>query len=262
MIKLVALDLDGTLLMEDHTIPDDVVAVLQEAASRGVKFAIATGRSFTSSKIFAERLGIDCACICYNGGMVRRMDGSVVLAEPLSAEQVAAITSFCKEKGLYFQCYDLDSILVEKICDWTHRDNDTHLSVVRELGDITKVEPFPSPKMVVFGSEGDLEDALAQLQQRFGDSCHMALSLSFILEVTRKGTTKQTMLARYAELCGIRQEEVMAVGDHLNDLEMVSWAGIGVAVGNAVPGLKEAADCIMTQERSYGVAEAIRKFCL
>ncbi|MBQ3107828.1 MAG: HAD-IIB family hydrolase, partial [Firmicutes bacterium] len=190
MIKLVSLDLDGTLLMEDHTIPDAVVATLQEAAARGTKFAIATGRSFTSAKLFADRLGIDCACICYNGGMVRRMDGSIVLSEPLDAGQVAAITAFCKEKGLYFQCYDPDSILVEKICHWTHMDNDTHLSVVRELGDISKVAPFPSPKMVVFGSEGALDDALHQLQQRFGDSCHMALSLSFILEVTRTGTTK------------------------------------------------------------------------
>jgi len=82
------------------------------------------------------------------------------------------------------------------------------------------------------------------------------------VEVTRKGTTKQTMLARYAELCGIRQEEVMAVGDHLNDLEMVAWAGTGVAVGNAVPGLKEAADYVTVRERSYGVEEAVKHFCL
>ncbi len=100
------------------------------------------------------------------------------------------------------------------------------------------------------------------LETLLGDQLYMAKSKEYLLEMMPKDVSKQKALIRFAQSLEIRREEVMACGDNTNDIEMLEWAGLGVAVANAVPELKNGADYVAEARRSFGVAEAVKKFVL
>ena len=262
MIKLIALDLDDTLLMPDCTIPDEVVSVLRAAAGRGVDVVIATGRIYPSAKLYAGRVGSGCPIICYNGAMIRRIGEKPLYTEQLDPGLMHRIALFCKERDLYLQMYDQDDIVVEKICEATLADPDAEMTEIRVIRDLTKAELAPSPKMMILDDPGKIVSIERELKHDFGEELYIAASKDYLLEMMPKGVSKKNSLARYAQSRGIRREEVMACGDNTNDIEMVEWAGTGVAVANAVPQLKAAAAYVAVQERSYGVAEAVKRFVL
>lgn len=259
MIRLIALDLDDTLLMPDCTIPSDVISVLQRADSQyGVRIVIATGRIYPSAKIYAEQLGTKSHIICYNGAMIREIGKEPLYTAELDPDLIRRIAVFCRERDLYLQMYHEDRIVVEKICDKTLADPDSKVTDIVEIGDLTKAELFPSPKMMIFDAPEKLNQIRRELDHLFSDELYIAMSKEYLLEMMPKGVSKKNTLKRYAKSLGIGREEVMACGDNTNDMEMVKWAGAGVAVANAVPELKAAADYIASEERSYGVAEAVR----
>lgn len=262
MIKIIALDLDDTLLLPDCTIPKETVSVLQKAAKYGVKVVIATGRIYPSAKIYAEEIGTECPIICYNGAMIRENREGILFSAGLSPALIHQIAVFCKQNDLYLQLYSEDKIVVEKICDKTLADPDSKVTDIIEIGDLTKGKLDPSPKMMIFDDPTRLKVIQQELENRFSDQLYIATSKEYLLEMMPKGVSKKNTLKRYAESLGIRREEIMACGDNTNDLEMVEWAGTGVAVANAVPELKTAADYISSEERSYGVAEAVRNLVL
>lgn len=262
MIKLIALDLDDTLLMEDCTIPDEVVDTLKEAEKRGVKVVIATGRIFPSAKGYAVRLGTDSPIICYNGAMIRTPEGDVIQAYEHSPEDLHEIAVFAKEHELYMQAYAEDEIVVEKTVDKTLIDPDSKATGIREVGDLTETVFLPSPKLMFFDTPERLAEIRPVFEERFPNRFYAATSKEYLLEIMPKGVSKRNTLERYASSCGISADEVMACGDNTNDREMVEWAGVGVSVGNGVASLKEIADYVAEAERSYGVKEAVEKFVL
>ena len=148
--------------------------------------------------------------------------------------------------------------MVEKICDKTLADPDSKVTDIVKIGDLTKAELFPSPKMMIFDAPEKLNQIHRELDQLFLNELYIATSKEYLLEMMPKGVSKKNTLERYAKSLGIGRKEIMACGDNTNDMEMVKWAGVGVAVANAVPELKAVADYVASKERSYGVAEAVR----
>ncbi len=262
MIRMIALDLDDTLLMEDLSVPQDVIDALGRASAMGAKVVVATGRIFPSARRYAEMLGSDSPVVCYNGSMIRSPEGEVIMASQHEPEDIRAVAAFCHEHGLYLQAYAQDEIVVERTVDKTLADPDSKATAIREMGDLTKADLLPSPKMMIFDTPERLAEIRPLLEQRFPDRFYLATSKDYLLEIMPKGVSKRNTLARYAESCGICREEVMACGDNTNDIEMVEWAGLGVSVANGVEELKQAADYISANERSYGVKEAVERFVL
>ena len=262
MIKLIALDLDDTLLMPDCTIPDEAVAVLKRAADMGIKVVISTGRIFPSARMYAQRLGTNCPIICYNGAMIREPDGDTIMSVQHSPEDIRQVALFCKKHGLYLQAYAEDDIVVEKTVEKTLIDPDSKTTNIRELGDLTKAELLPSPKMMFFDTPERLAEIRVEFEKEFPDRFYIATSKEYLLEIMPKNVSKKNTLEKYATSCGITEDEVMACGDNTNDKEMVEWAGLGVSVANGVPELRAAADYIAEKERSFGVIEAVEKFVL
>ena len=119
-----------------------------------------------------------------------------------------------------------------------------------------------SPKALLIGEPDTVEDMIADISEAMGGRLNFIRSSRSYVEVLVPGVSKGEGLKLLADKLGIDSSEVMACGDNMNDMAMVTWAGTGVAVANAVPALKEAADYVASQERSYGVAEAVRKFVL
>lgn len=264
MIKIIATDLDNTLLSKQKVIPESTAALLHKATEQGVLTAVATGRCFPSALQAARTIGARTPVICYNGSIIKWGDtGEVISAAYIQPEEIRPVAAFCKQEGLYLQCYDLDDVIIcEEDCPGLRRDPDMAVVGFRAIGDYQTYDKLaPTPKMLIVEQPEKVPARLAQLEQLFPnlDYCQ---STSYLIEVIPKNAGKGRALEKLAAMMGVKQEEVMALGDNTNDLTMLRWAGLGVVVANGVEAVKREADYVCEKERSEGVEEALLKFVL
>lgn len=270
MIKMIALDLDNTLLMKDLTVPQDTIDVLRAAAEKGVHVVIASGRMRAAAKRYADVIGTADAIVCCNGAEIYDAEDKLIYNAAVPADLVKELVLLCEEKDIYVQLYWGDDIVIEKWNDKTEGYPDAHNQPVIETGSWSdaaagKVEGVTmqaSPKALLIDSPENVGSVIKMVSEGMNGRLNMIRSSEKYVEVLMPGVSKAEGLKLLAEKFGIEREEVMACGDNMNDMEMVVWAGTGVAVNNAVPALKEAADYVSSAERSHGVAEAVRKFVL
>ena len=264
MIKLIATDLDNTLLDEQGQIPESTAALLRQAAQKGVLTAVATGRCYPSAKGAAGIIGAQTPIICYNGSLIKRGDTGAVLAQTyIEPQQIRAVSAFCHQNELYLQLYDYDDvILCEQDCEGLRVDPDLQVVGFREIGDYrTCPDLHPTPKMLIVEKPEKVPARLLELENAFSDLA-FCQSQPWLIEVMPQNAGKGLAVAKLAEIFGVEQAEVMTLGDNTNDLPMIRWAGLGVAVGNAVEALKAEADYVCSAQRSLGVEEALKKFVL
>jgi len=263
MIRLIATDLDNTLLDKDGKVPPETVAALAEAEKKGVVVTVATGRSFASARGVAEMIGGNGLAICYNGSQIRRLaDGAVLYSGCVDKDVQQAIIEFVHERGLYLQMYDNDEIVVETLRLDKHNDPDLHFASHREVGDFLQEPLFDTPKMMIAANPAEVPVLQAELEEMFAGRIFCAQSEPHLIEIMPAAVNKGTALAALCQEFGIRREEVMALGDNTNDMHLLQAAGLAVAVANAVPRLQEYADYVCKGERSEGFREAIEKFIL
>lgn len=261
MIKLIALDLDNTLLQKDNTIHPRTLALLKACAGAGITIVIATGRLYNSAEKYARQIGPGCKILCYNGCLITEADGKALFAAELSVATMKKVVSFCQERGLYCQFYKDHKILVERVCEGTTIDPDLANTTAIEVGRFENYDFQPSPKAMIVAPPEKVAAYQRELDAYLSGGAYLAQSQPYLIEIMPKGVNKASSLALLCRRLGIAQSEVMACGDNTNDAEMVSWAGTGVAVANAIDSLKKAASYVCRAERSLGVAEAIEKFC-
>ena len=263
MIKLIATDLDNTLLDRQGQVPQSTLDVLALARKKGVRVAVVTGRSFASAGGIAALLGEHTPVICYNGSMI--LDAAT--REPIYASYVARdlvqeILRFAKENDLYVQLYDHDVIVVEKLRLDRHPDPDLRFASYREVGCFDKIEPFDTPKILLATDPTLVPETQRRLEALYGDRAYFAQSEKHLIEVMAKESHKGNAIIRLAEYLEITTDEIMGCGDNTNDIPLLKNTGIAVAVANAVPALKQVATYICRGERSEGFNEAVRKFVL
>jgi len=262
MIKLIATDLDNTMLTSRGGVAASSVRLLRKCANAGVAFAIATGRSLYSAEAIAEKVGVEHWSICYNGALITNTrTGETISDDWLDEKTVREIVAFCHERGLYMQMYDDNVITVEKLQLDQHPDPDLAFAPHREIGDFLKMPFFPTPKILV-AAGSRVPEVQNEMQAIFGDRVYLAQSESHLIEIMAAGTDKGAALMRLASRLGIDRSEIIALGDNTNDLPLLQAAGVSVAVANSVDVLKQAATYIAAGERSRGFDEGIRKFVL
>ena len=263
MIKLIATDLDNTLLDKDGSVPPETVAALAKAEEKGVTVTVATGRSFASARGVAEKIGGNGLAICYNGSQIRRLaDGMVLYSGCVDKDVQRGIIEFVHERGLYLQMYDNDEIVVETLRLDMHNDPDLKFASHREVGDFLKEPLFDTPKMMIAADPAEVPALQAELEEMFAGRIFCAQSEPHLIEIMPAAVNKGTALAALCQEMGIRREEIMALGDNTNDMHLLQAAGLAIAVANAVPRLQEYADYVCKGERSEGFREAIEKFIL
>ncbi len=262
MIKLIALDLDNTLLQKDLTIADKTLSLLKECAAKGVTIVIATGRLFYSAEKYAKQIGPNTKVLCYNGCLVTEADGTPIFSAQLTPAIMRKVADFAKTRDLYSQFYKDHKILVEKVTDGTTIDPDLANTTAIEVGNFDTYEFTPSPKAMIVAKPEDVPRYQAELKAELDHETYIAQSQPYLIEIMPDNINKAHSLEILCDKLGIKKEEVMACGDNTNDAEMVIWAGLGVAMANAVDSLKEVAEYVCKEERSLGVAEAIEKFVL
>ncbi len=263
-IKLAAFDIDDTLLNKDNELPETTLDALQKAHKNGVIITLVSGRAYPSAYKIAQMLSFNVPIICYNGAVIKEADNSApIFISYLEQKTVLQMVDYCHKYGLYLQMYDeQDNIVVEQINEKTLADPDYYNTNCREVDDFNKLKNIKTPKMMIFDKPDNIVRLQAELQSIFRERLYFTKSKSHLLEMMAPGVDKAVSLARFAEGRHCSAEEVMACGDNANDIEMVKWAGVGVAVANATPELKSVADYVCEYERSDGVAEAIEKFIL
>ena len=251
--RLLAMDLDKTLLMEDGSIPDEVIKRLRELNSEGVRIAICTGRVRTSAEHYAKLIG-GASIVSFNGSVIVSENGKKIESFiPLAL--VKEVIDFCYDNGVYVQLYDGETILVEKYTPELETDLDINFTRYEERGDLRRTELNPTPKMISLELSDRIDDVIIEMRERF-PQLTMANSSRYVIEIMPKGIDKGYGLSVIAEELGVDRKDIVAVGDSMNDLPMIEWAGTGVAVANADERLKKAADKVTEGKMSYGVLEA------
>lgn len=264
-IRLVAMDLDDTLLRDDWTISPRVVKAIQKAQALGVKMTIATGCMSISARPYAEQLDLDVPVITYHGAMIQQaLSGDVLFRCVIPSALATEIVQYVAGRGVYAQVYLKDRVITEQLNDWSLEYE--RIAKVRieqaDLSILLSHEAEGVEKILLMAGEAELDRLAPLLRRQYGEKVHITKSKPCFLEMTDSSVNKGVALAALAERLGIAQEDVMAIGDSYNDLEMIKYAGLGVAMGNARPEIQEQADIITASNEEDGVAEAIERYVL
>ncbi|RST76495.1 HAD family phosphatase [Siminovitchia acidinfaciens] len=263
MYKMVAIDLDDTLLTVDLIVSTGTIQAIQDAIDLGIVVTIATGRMFASAKNIAQHLGLNVPLITYQGALIKNIAGNEVLYERLIQPHVAhRLIEVAKENNLHLQVYQNDIL-------YTASDNE----FIRQYYDSVKVPYTVEPGLGKLADGGftkalfiDAPDYLDQLQielrAEFGGNAHVTKSKPFYLEITHPQANKGIALLHLAKKLGIDRSEIIGIGDSYNDMDLISTAGLGIAMGNGVEELKEKAAYITFSNNEEGVRHAIEKFVL
>ncbi|MCR4710503.1 MAG: Cof-type HAD-IIB family hydrolase [Clostridiales bacterium] len=258
MIKLIATDLDHTLLDLQGLVPEETKEYIRRAVDDGIFFAISTGRSIKSARGVAESIGAAYMAICYNGALViDPVNGVTIYENYLEEDIVRQIVDYAHEHDLYIQMYDEGTIVVEKLRLERHPDPDLRYADYREVGDFSTYPFFHTPKVLLACEPERVPVEQAALQEILGDRVYMAQSDAHLIEVVSGGVDKGIALENLAGYLGCTKDEIIAFGDNTNDLPLLKAAGTSVAVANAVPSVKEWASFIATKERSEGFNEGL-----
>lgn len=267
MIKLIAIDLDDTLLTDDKVITQRNKEALHYAHEKGIKVVLCTGRPYLAMKDLVTEIGLTSAddyIITYNGAQVRRAGtGDVVVENILTKTDVLTWYETLMAINLPLDAIDARYVLepenypVAYPSFYSERISNLETQTVdfANLPDDHKIN-----KMVICIDEEHLDRQLALLDPEFLANYSTFKSRTFLFEIVAKGVNKGNTLKRLGEELNIKPEEMLTIGDQENDLSMVQLAGIGVAMGNAVDSVKQAADYITSDNNSSGVAQAIYHF--
>ena len=264
--KLLALDVDGTLVTDTLVITEAAKKAIAQAVEQGVIVTLATGRMFRSALIFANELNLSAPLICYQGAMVRHSGtGETIFHQPVPFELARRFIELAQKKNLHVNAYVDDHIYVAAMTPEAKYYSDLARVPAEVVGNllnfIDRPEKAPT-KLVVVTDEDETLAVLNEFQAAFGHSLYVTRSHARFTEAVHPECSKGVALRALAKSLDIPIEQVMAMGDNLNDLPMLEAAGFSVAVANAGPGVKEKADFVTEGAVAAGVVEAINRFIL
>lgn len=264
--RLLALDLDGTIIGRDLVIPPGTIEALRAFQKQGGRVTIATGRTVRTTAPFADELGVDGPLICYQGALIQdHRSGQVLFHDPVPPALAVEAVNRLLDEGVYVHAYINDELYVprhgpEVELYQTFSSIKLAVHVVDDLAAVVR-EHAPT-KLLFIEDEDKVGPRLAGLQVHFVDRLHVVRSHAHFGELTALGCTKGRALAQLAAALNIPQAEVAAVGDQHNDVEMVGWAGLGLAVRTGPAELLAQAQALIDEPAQAGLAAAIRGYLL
>ena len=259
-IRLIAMDLDGTLVKGEQGVTPRVRRAIDDVRAAGIEITIATGRMFRSARRFATDLQVTLPIICYQGSLVRDpVTGVTHQHEVLPAGPAQAAVEFARQQGLHVNAYIDDELYMEADTPEGRFYAASSNVPITFVDDLAVAVTAGSTKLVFVMDEDRVLDAVADMDGRFGPAVQATRSHPRFAEVVRRDVNKGTALARVASVADVLLEQTMGIGDNLNDLDLVRAAGIGVAMGDGDPQVLAAADWITGSYEDDGVAQAIER---
>lgn len=257
-IKMIASDMDDTLLNSARQISERNLSAIKKVIDSGLVFTLATGRMYRSIKPFAKALGLDVPLISYNGALVKgAISEKVYACRPLKLATAIDVLKYCQEKDYYVQVYIDDELIVKEENEYSRMYSKISGVPVIAIGNqICNIEKAPYKLLVMTASE-DFTAAWQDIEQKFAGRLDVTSSKDNFLELMEPGVNKWVAVKELAESFNIKQEEIMCIGDSNNDLAMIENAGVGVAVANAKPQIQALAKLVTASNDNDGVALVI-----
>lgn len=262
MIKMIATDIDGTIFEWGKGFSPAVKACMKKLKDSGVKVVLVTGRMHSSAIHAADELNLGTPVISYQGALIKDCDNSTLFQKTLSADCAKSLIKWARENDIHINLYLNDKLYVENdneiikfYTDGKHIDYTVCNFDDLEIKDVNKILAI------------DLKDAekvtgwVNELKKSYPD-LYIVKSTPYFCEIC-SGEAKKSLGVQYlCDMWGLKPEEVLTIGDQNNDIDLVQAGGIGVAMGNGTPELKECADFITDTVENDGFVKAVEKFVL
>lgn len=264
MYKLIAVDMDGTLLREDKTISDRTKHAIARAIEKGVKVVLASGRPMEGLERYLEELCLvseDDYVMSFNGSVIQNVKTKAIVSKNiLKGSDLKKLYALSREIGVNIHAFTKQGCITPVMNEYTRLEGRINGIEVHEVdfNDIDENEDVI--KVMFIDPEPVLVEAMKKIPDSIYDEFTVVRSAPYFLEFLNRVSSKGTGVKALANYLGIKQEEVICIGDAGNDLDMIQFAGLGVAMGNAFEEVKEAADYITCNNDEDGVAHVIEKF--
>ncbi|QHT64011.1 HAD family phosphatase [Paenibacillus lycopersici] len=255
---LIALDIDGTLLTDGHVLTAGVREAVREAHERGAEIVLCTGRGPANAIPVLDELGLAGTMITHNGAAtVDSASRSVLHQYSIAAAEMARFRAYCLQAKLHFDINTAFEMLIEGITPEARRMYERYGAnpVMRQAD-----APLPEGlvKFTLFGDMAELDRVEAEWNGWSHGLQHIR-SGDYFIDVQHKEASKGTALRQLAQLRGVDHSRVMAIGNYFNDVGMLTFAGLGVAVANSPDAVKDAANAVTRSNEEDGVAHALRE---
>ncbi|ANE45058.1 hypothetical protein SY83_00195 [Paenibacillus swuensis] len=240
--KLIALDMDGTLLNETLEVSEENREWIGKAMDAGITVCLSTGRGYSSALPYAEDLGLHTPMVLVNGSEIWEAPDKVLKREYMDLEAVRQLRTIAVERGVWYWAYAVTGVYNRE--NWPESEE--------------------GEEWLKFGYYEQNTPVLDDVKAQLDPFRHYEITNSSPdnIEINPPGVSKATGLEEVCKLLGIQMSQVVAMGDSLNDIAMIRAAGLGVAMGNAQNVVKEAADVVTLHHNEHGVAHAIKEFVL
>ena len=237
------------------------VAALEAARDAGIHVVVATGRMFRSVLPYAETAGIATPLVCYQGAaVVDPRTREWLLHEPIPLALAREAIEAVQSEGFGLNCYVDDDLYVASVTDHARAYADFQSLPLHEVGDLLAWIERPPTKLVVVADPDALDVLRPRLEAGFGNRLFIAKSLPYFLELASPAISKGSGLAFVSQHLGFTAAQTVAFGDGENDLELIDWAGYGIAVENGHVALKARADWTCPGPAEEGVAQVIEAY--
>lgn len=263
MYKLIAIDMDGTLLREDKTISDKTREAVMTARKKGVKIVLATGRPIEGITDYLTYLGLnsdDDYAVTFNGAVVQSVKKRIISETLMTGAELRELYSLSRKLNVHIHAFSHEGCITPENSKYTQTEafynrisiNTVSFDAMADDAEIIKVMLVDEPEI--------LDAAICKIPAEYYDKYTVVKSAPYFLEFLNKDANKGAGVKLLAKSLNIKQDEIICIGDAGNDLHMIKYAGMGVAMDNAFPEIKAAADYITYSNEEDGVAHVIDKF--
>lgn len=262
-IKWLVTDMDGTLLNSRKEISSRNREAIRRAMQKGIGVTFATGRMHASAEKFARRLGIQLPLISCNGALIKYCDGETVDQTFVDPETVRELIELSLERQWHIQWYIDDQLCLDRYEPgmWIGYENLENIKVREAKGDLDTFSKGVT-QLVLLDREARMKKISSEIHERFGDRLFMTTASDYAIDILSKGINKAVGIDCIAKRHGISASEIMVIGDSPNDVDMMQYAGLSVAMRDGYDAAKRAADVITGEADADGFAEAVEKYLL
>ena len=263
MIKLITIDVDGTLVTPLKRLTKENIAAIEKAKKAGIHIALVSGRPFHSMIDLNKRLGLDRKgdfTICQNGSYVfDNFSQKPMFRTFQSPSDLVKVAKLLENYRLDISAMDGENFYSNKISPniYTKIDAKIHKMPIKVVDYENLPEDMEFGRFMVLGSKGEIKRFVENMPDEIKNNYYPVQTAPFLVEIMNKNTNKGYAISQMADKLGYKMEEVMAIGNEKNDIPMLEAAGFAVAMGNAVDELKEHADYITKSNLKSGVGHAI-----
>ncbi|MFC9775109.1 Cof-type HAD-IIB family hydrolase [Paenibacillus chitinolyticus] len=262
--KLIALDVDGTLLNDDYLLTERTRETVRRVHEQGCSIVLCTGRGPASAIPVLQELGLEGTVITHNGGATVQSPGLELIHQyAFRVSQIAPMIAYCREHKVHFDvCAPFDMYL-ERLTEIEQAMYKKFFVTPHLVADVTALT-VPLVKFTLYSADPAVMDTVERdwsLSRLYGD-LRMIRSGDHFIDVMHADATKGNALRSLCESLDVRPDEVLAIGNYFNDLEMISFAGLGIAMANSPAGVLEQADQITASNNEDGVAKALETHVL